>query len=779
MNLAGKRSQPQMRKSNVPQQSERWFQDVPSLPVFDSSLGGTNIIIAKRRIVKVNLNHSLAIDAAITALDVHNVTGVAVMACDKVLYLWDLKTLEMKQRYGRVNGSIHREKILAVKFDYPGLHLVSCGLDHRVVVWNVKTTKSDKILEGHRGAVFDASFTRDGERVVSCADDGRVVVWEWRTGAVLLSYLRHPAAVRGITFFPEHPEKIVCGRNDGNITIWDLNVKGIVDNIAPDPDWIQDGEEQSLVAWFGIHKHHSGKAQKRCVDSEPTICIPSGAIMAVAVSPNGKFLASAATDHTTKLWNVVSYNKDVEIVQAELMEAAQKSRQMDTYIDVFNDKYDIQIQMKEFTGLKIGEVPIPTGYHADLLFTYRHEAAVVSIVFNNDSDIVITGSLDATCRLWSCRRGDLIFQINLPSAVSSVRVSNISNHLYVACQNRMLEFEIFPSAKEEDLPESWRLNAEAFYSGDNTRVKNSPATKERDEDIDPAVLAQQKQVMTVADLKQLISHGLVLPTFLDTLLEQCKSVDPEKLFFNMKKFKMGPNQLFRLLANSKFHPRDILTALSQSKNAGVLYSAALSGTPITSLMMKLGYTPYDPEKEDIYLHFIDFSPELNMLETAAAQGLAAAGSSRGKSVVYFGTPLGEVSGAGGRRESDEYYRQLMHEQQFYSNNEGERYFGELQGPKWERPKNPEGDVVKYIPSEQIKLLKDLHSHREIKPIFMKQVLVDSPKHPNFTPDSPIRDTTPWVPKRATVSKPGVRFNETVTNTRGQTAQSSFLMEASN
>ncbi|KAJ3289644.1 hypothetical protein HDU79_003880 [Rhizoclosmatium sp. JEL0117] len=305
--------------------------------------------------------------------------------------------------------------------------------------------------------------------------------------------------------------------------------------------------------------------------------------MALAVSPNGRYMASAATDHTTKLWGVVSYMKDVDVVQAELREANQKSRQLDKYIDVLDEKYDIQIKMQEFVGLRVGEVPIPTGYHSDLIFTFRHDSTVLSVAFNPASDICITGSMDSTCRLWSCRRGDLLFQINVPAPVSSVISSMDSEEMYLVCQNRVLIFGYQASAKEEELPETWRISADAFYSGDNTRAKNTPDTRvyvdsdEEDLDqMDPEKLAAKKATMTISELKQLISHGLVLPSFLDTLLAQFPDVDAERLIYLMKKYKLHPRQLLQLLVNSKYHPRDILMALSGKVDTGKLYELALS-----------------------------------------------------------------------------------------------------------------------------------------------------------------------------------------------------------
>ncbi|KAJ3386423.1 hypothetical protein HDU84_001556 [Entophlyctis sp. JEL0112] len=280
---------------------------------------------------------------------------------------------------------------------------------------------------------MDESSFGNGEQV---SHDEHIKTSQGQSGYILLSYLKHPAAVKCAALFPERTDKIFCGRTDGTITVWDLSVKGIVENILPDPDWIHEGEEQSLVGWYGIDKHHSG------------------AIMAIAISPNGKYLATAATDHTTKLWGVTSFMKNVEQIQSELQEASKQSRKLDQCINVFDDVYDAQIRLNEFSGLRIGEVPIPTGYHADIIFTFQHDSTVLCVTFNAASDICVTGSMDATCRLWSCRRGDLIFQINVPAPVSSVFMSPISNEMYAVCQNRVLIFNYHAKDNEDELPDT-------------------------------------------------------------------------------------------------------------------------------------------------------------------------------------------------------------------------------------------------------------------------------------------------------------------------------------
>ncbi|KAJ3109986.1 hypothetical protein HK100_003194 [Physocladia obscura] len=214
--------------------------------------------------------------------------------------------------------------------------------------------------------------------------------------------------------------------------------------------------------------------------------------------------------------------------------------------------------------------------------------------------------------------------------------------------------------------------------------------------------------MTITDLKQLISHGLVLPSFLDTLLGQFTGIDADRLFYNMKKFKLHPTQLLRLLVNSKFHPKDILASLSSKKEAAKLFANAQMGTPISNLMIKMGHKPLtksEAEQSEIFLHFRDFNPGVY----SNASGM------RGWEPAGVRTGFGEVGGINGifgvnpdsPYETDELRRQKFRDQQFYSNNKNEKYQGDFQGPKYVRPGTNTGDLLHFIPSEQLKLLKAL------------------------------------------------------------------------
>ncbi|KAH6588094.1 hypothetical protein BASA50_007570 [Batrachochytrium salamandrivorans] len=50
--------------------------------------------------------------------------------------------------------------------------------------------------------------------------------------------------------------------------------------------------------------------------------------------------------------------------------------------------YDEQLKYQEYSTLKIGDAPLTSGYHADLLSTLRHEAPVLCVGFTCNSELV-------------------------------------------------------------------------------------------------------------------------------------------------------------------------------------------------------------------------------------------------------------------------------------------------------------------------------------------------------------------------------------------------------
>ncbi|KAI8930281.1 WD40-repeat-containing domain protein [Entophlyctis helioformis] len=598
--------------------------------------------------------------------------------------------------------------------------VVTAGDDKRIIVWSIEQWRAIKSIDGHKGIIYQVEFSTDSERIYSSSDDGFVLVWDWKSGAIVNSCMRHPSAIRSFDFNYDRPELVVCGRSDGHVTVWNVQHSLRIDNIMPDPSWMQHTNEENLMAWADKEKNHTGS------------------VLCVRLSPNGRFLATGATDHTCKIWNVTSYRKELDAVQKELQQTEAYIRKLNGYIDVTDPSYDEQLKYQEFSVLKLGETPLSSGYHADLRCTLRHDAPVLCVRFTCNSDITITGSMDATCRLWSSRRGDLLFQINTPAPVTLIQV-DLRDFVYMSCQHRLLIFGVKAMFKEDDLPTYWQ-GPEIKNIVDQIR-SNASAGRKSPKSPDLAEPMGLRNV-SISELRRLLAHGLVLPRFLETLMEQYKDVDSKQLEINMKRNNLGARHVMRLITNSQFHPHDILKALSSRGNTTVLYSLIAHGSPITGYMLKLGFNQVDEDRDlsMIKIDYRDFQPPAR---------------EQNKDRHMPRKPHGDF-------DYDKWWEgwyKIDQEPDSGSDDEEDAIFQNMLRPQTQ----PKGKVLHFIPSEQLKLIKDLHANRGVKPIFLRQLAVegeDGRAFPNFDPQDEVVDQRPVV-HRTVLPRQGIRFNEKI------------------
>jgi WD40 repeat protein len=222
-----------------------------------------------------------------------------------------------------------------------------------------------RVIEGHKGAVTQVAFGPDSDTIVSSSDDGKVLVWNWKTGTITSSCMRHPASVRTFDFNYDRPDLVVCGRNDGFVTVWNTAASIRMDEISPDPIWNQKDPYLGIIA----------KDTNHC-----------GPILCVKFSLDKQLLATCSSDNTCKLWRINSYQKDLLNVKAQLKQTDTVNRVLEGYIDVLDEELDSQLQFERSQVVMLGEVPISPGYHADLKFTFQHEAPVLSCAFTINSE---------------------------------------------------------------------------------------------------------------------------------------------------------------------------------------------------------------------------------------------------------------------------------------------------------------------------------------------------------------------------------------------------------
>src|SRR5262249_51589598 len=135
-----------------------------------------------------------------------------------------------------------------------------------VCLWDPKTGKAIRQLEGHAAEVYAVAFSSDGKRLATGGLDKTVRLWDPATGKELSQVGKHRGDVRGLAF-TAGDKQLAVGSWDSEVTLWDIA---------------------------------TGKEVRRFEGS-------TTAASCVAVSSDGKFLAAAGWgDDAAGLWELDS-----------------------------------------------------------------------------------------------------------------------------------------------------------------------------------------------------------------------------------------------------------------------------------------------------------------------------------------------------------------------------------------------------------------------------------------------------------------------------------------
>ena len=77
-------------------------------------------------------------------------------------------------------------------------------------------------------------------------------------------------------------------------------------------------------------------------------------------------------------------------------------------------------------------------------------------------------------------------------------------------------------------------------------------------------------------------------------------IDFKQLQLNMKRYNIFPQQILRLIAQSKFMPRDILIALA-SKSPQTIMKLLSQGTSVTTFMLQKGFRKLATQDDPIVI----------------------------------------------------------------------------------------------------------------------------------------------------------------------------------
>lgn len=195
--------------------------------------------------------------------------------------LWDIGS---GPRIQTLRG--HERTVWSVAFDPKRPRLVSGSFDRTIRAWPLVGTAQPTMLGRHDEAIVDLAFSRDGQLLASGGDDAKVRVWELETGKLEREFDCSPKHVDAVAFTLDNRYLLSGGHDHGT-------PGEIVQNFAGNRLFRKRGStvrvwrmsDGALVQVLAAHDND---------------------VRGVAVSPDGRWAASASEDGTAVLYEITS-----------------------------------------------------------------------------------------------------------------------------------------------------------------------------------------------------------------------------------------------------------------------------------------------------------------------------------------------------------------------------------------------------------------------------------------------------------------------------------------
>jgi WD40 repeat protein/mono/diheme cytochrome c family protein len=162
----------------------------------------------------------------------------------------------------------HTDAVYALAVSPDGKLIATGAYDQKIRLWDTATGKEVALLKGHNGAVNGLSFRPDGKVLASASADRTVKLWSIPTG-LRLETLSQPTKEQTSVVFSADGKQLFAAGGDNRIRLW---------NISADA---KEGTNKIVTSRFA---HEGG-------------------ILRLALSMDGRLLASTSTDKSLKLWS--------------------------------------------------------------------------------------------------------------------------------------------------------------------------------------------------------------------------------------------------------------------------------------------------------------------------------------------------------------------------------------------------------------------------------------------------------------------------------------------